>query len=97
MTVLALKYFAEQRCELVIWETGLGGRLDATNIVTPVASVITNIQLDHQKWLGETRPEIAREGRHHQENIPVITAAEEPALRVIVEIARKSAAPLSAS
>ena len=40
VTVMALKYFAEQACDLVIWETGLGGRLDATNIVTPLASVI---------------------------------------------------------
>src|SRR5687767_2198049 len=42
VTVMALRYFAEQKCEIVIWETGLGGRLDATNIVTPLASVITN-------------------------------------------------------
>src|SRR5439155_14089657 len=46
VTVMALRYFAEQKCDLVIWETGLGGRLDATNIVTPLASVITNIQFD---------------------------------------------------
>jgi len=51
-TVIALKFFAEQKCDLVIWETGLGGRLDATNIVTPLA-VITNIAFDHQQWLGE--------------------------------------------
>ena len=54
VTVMALKFFAEQNCDLVIWETGLGGRLDATNIVTPLASVITNIQFDHQQWLGDT-------------------------------------------
>lgn len=48
VTVMALRYFAEQKCDLVIWETGLGGRLDATNIVTPLASIITNIALDHQ-------------------------------------------------
>ena len=48
-------------CELVIWETGLGGRLDATNIVTPLASVITNVQLDHQPWLGETLAKIAHD------------------------------------
>src|SRR5581483_1558319 len=41
VTVIALRYFAEQNVDLVIWETGLGGRLDATNIVTPLASVIT--------------------------------------------------------
>src|SRR5580698_10216859 len=54
VTVMALRYFAEQKCDLVIWETGLGGRLDATNIVTPLASVITNIGYDHQQWLGDT-------------------------------------------
>src|SRR5438093_5788640 len=47
VTVLALRYFVEQRCDLVIWETGMGGRLDATNIVTPLVSVITNVQFDH--------------------------------------------------
>src|ERR1051325_1190805 len=61
VTVMALRYFAEQKCDLVIWETGLGGRLDATNIVTPLASVITNIQLDHQQLLGNTIEQIAAE------------------------------------
>src|SRR4030095_8205863 len=67
LTVMALRYFAEQECELVIWETGLGGRLDATNIVTPLASVITNIGFDHQQWLGHTPAQSgARKGRNHQ-------------------------------
>ena len=61
LAVMALRYFEEQRCDLVIWETGLGGRLDATNIVTPLACVITNIQFDHQKWLGHTLAQIAAE------------------------------------
>src|SRR5215831_4595620 len=61
VTIMALLYFAEQKCDLVIWETGLGGRLDATNIVTPLVSVITNIQYDHQEWLGETLANIAAE------------------------------------
>ncbi|HEY6228871.1 MAG TPA: bifunctional folylpolyglutamate synthase/dihydrofolate synthase, partial [Verrucomicrobiae bacterium] len=61
VTIIALKWFAEQKCDIVIWETGLGGRLDATNIVTPLASVITSIDFDHQKWLGYTITEIARE------------------------------------
>src|SRR3954471_13692795 len=46
VTVMALRYFASQNCDLVVWETGLGGRLDSTNIVTPLASVITNISYD---------------------------------------------------
>lgn len=67
VTVLALCWFAEQRCGLVIWETGLGGRLDATNIVTPLASVITNIQFDHEKWLGHTLAgDRQGKSRHHQ-------------------------------
>src|SRR4051812_46377893 len=60
VTVMGLRYFAERKCDLVIWETGMGGRLDATNIVKPLAAVITNIQLDHQTWLGNTIEEIAR-------------------------------------
>src|SRR5438045_9017254 len=89
---MALKYFAEATCDLVIWETGLGGRLDATNIVTPLASVITNIQLDHQQWLGETVEKIAFEKAGIiKPGIPVITAAGEPgAFQVISEMARQN-------
>src|SRR5262245_20362642 len=97
VTVMALRYFAEQQCDLVIWETGLGGRLDATNIVTPLASVITNIQFDHQQWLGETLESIAAEKAGIiKPGIPVITGADEPeALKVIQAIAREQAAPLT--
>ena len=96
ITVMALLYFAEQRCDLVIWETGLGGRLDATNIVTPLASVITNIQYDHQKWLGETLSSIASEKAGIiKPGIPVITGTEElEALRIIEETARANEAAL---
>jgi dihydrofolate synthase / folylpolyglutamate synthase len=96
VTVMALKYFAEQKCDLVIWETGLGGRLDATNIVTPLASVITNVQLDHQQWLGHTLPEIAREKAGIiKPGVPVVTATDDPgALAVIAEAARQQNSPL---
>ena len=96
VTIMALLYFAEQECDLVIWEAGLGGRLDATNIVTPLASVITNIQLDHEKWLGTTLPEIAREKAGIiKPGVPVLTATEVPdALAVIAEAARQAQAPL---
>ena len=77
ITVMALLYFRSQKCDLVVWETGLGGRLDATNIVTPIASVITNIQYDHQKYLGDTLGEIAFEKAGIiKPNVPVITATE---------------------
>lgn len=61
LTALALVEFAAERCDAVVWETGLGGRLDATNIVTPVASAITRLGLDHTKILGPTIAHIARE------------------------------------
>ncbi len=97
VTVMALRYFAEQKCDLVLWETGLGGRLDATNIVTPLLSVITNIQYDHQKWLGETLASIAAEKAGIiKPGVPVVTGAEAPeALHVIEQTAREREAPLT--
>jgi dihydrofolate synthase/folylpolyglutamate synthase len=96
ITVMALSYFVRRRCDLVIWETGLGGRLDATNIVTPLASVITNIGLEHQQWLGETLAEIAGEKAGIiKPGIPALTATSEPeALAVIETIAQQQGAPL---
>ena len=58
---MAIQYFADQEPDIVILETGLGGRLDSTNIVKPLACLITNIGYDHQQFLGETLPEIAFE------------------------------------
>ena len=97
VTVLALKFFAEQKCDLVIWETGLGGRLDATNIVTPLASVITNIGLDHQQWLGDTLEKIAAEKAGIiKPGVPVVTATAEPSAFVVIEkIAEQKKAPLT--
>ena len=61
LTALAFLYFAEQKIDIAVLEVGLGGRLDATNIVEPILSVITDIALDHQEYLGNTIAEIARE------------------------------------
>ena len=61
LTALAFLYFSERKVEIAILEVGLGGRLDATNIVDPMLAVITDIALDHQEYLGETIAEIARE------------------------------------
>jgi dihydrofolate synthase/folylpolyglutamate synthase len=96
VTVMALRHFADRNCRLVIWETGMGGRLDATNIVSPLASVITNIQLDHERWLGSTRAEIASEKAGIiKPRIPVITATTEAdALEVISRTAAEREAPL---
>ena len=97
VTVMALKYFAEQKCDLVIWETGMGGRLDATNIATPLASVITNVEFDHEKWLGSTLSQIATEKAGIiKPGVPVITAASEPeTLDVIIKTAREKSSPLT--
>jgi dihydrofolate synthase/folylpolyglutamate synthase len=97
VTVLALRHFAEQKCDLVIWETGLGGRLDATNIVTPLASVITNIALDHQAWLGDTFAKIAAEKAGIiKTGVPVVTTERgAEALGVVERVARENNSPLT--
>ncbi len=59
--VMALCYFKEKNCSIVVAEVGMGGRLDATNIITPILSIITNIGLDHTQFLGDTRAAIAVE------------------------------------
>jgi dihydrofolate synthase/folylpolyglutamate synthase len=61
LTAIAFEHFARQDVDLAVLEVGMGGRLDATNVVEPLVSVITDISLDHQKFLGETVAEIARE------------------------------------
>jgi dihydrofolate synthase/folylpolyglutamate synthase len=95
VTVMALRYFEEQECDLVIWETGLGGRLDATNIVTPLASVITNIQFDHQQWLGDTLERIATEKAGIiKPGVPLLTAVNDAdAFRVLFRTAHDLGAP----
>ncbi len=61
LTAAALLIFKDQQCDIVIWETGMGGRLDATNIVDPLITMITNISMDHSSYLGDTLLEIAGE------------------------------------
>ena len=61
LTAIAFEYFARSRPDMVVLEVGMGGRLDATNVVNPRISIITDVALDHQKYLGETIGEIAQE------------------------------------
>lgn len=78
-TLMALNWFAEQEVDCVVLETGLGGRLDSTNIVTPVLSVITNIGLDHCDMLGDTLPEIAFEKAGIiKPKVPVVVGESHP-------------------
>ncbi len=89
VTVLALAWFERERCDVVIWETGLGGRLDATNLVTPKVAAVTNIGWDHMEWLGRTLPEIAREKAGiFKPGVPAVTTERDPA---IVEVLRDTA------
>ncbi|CAN5612375.1 folylpolyglutamate synthase/dihydrofolate synthase family protein [soil metagenome] len=93
-TALALQHFQQTGCEVVVLETGMGGRLDATNAITPVVSVITPVALDHQKWLGETIEEIAGEKAGIiKPEVPVVSAAQQPR---IVEVLRAKAAACEA-
>jgi dihydrofolate synthase/folylpolyglutamate synthase len=91
-TALAFEYFKNQGVDAAIVEVGLGGRLDSTNVVRPVVSVITNIALDHQEYLGNTIQEIAREKAGIiKEAIPVVTGATGDALDVIRDAAAHKA------
>ncbi len=83
---LALKHFARKHCELLILETGMGGRLDATTAVPADVAVITPVALDHQKWLGETLAEIATEkAAIIRTGKPTFSAPQEPSARSIIE------------
>lgn len=94
ITALAFLYFYEQKCDIVVLETGLGGRLDATNVIKkPIASVITKIALDHTEYLGETISEIAAEKCGIiKQGCPVVTMKNQApeALSAIKEFAEKN-------
>src|SRR6185503_2841895 len=95
ITLLAFTHFAECRVDWAVVEVGLGGRFDATNVLSPLLSVITMIGLDHTDRLGETVEEIAFEKAGIiKEGGRVVTGAAGGALRVIEEAARERGAPL---
>lgn len=96
---LACSWFRDERVEVVILETGLGGRLDATNVITPMLSIITNIDLDHQDILGESLEQIALEKAGIiKPNIPVVLGNIDRSLYPIFETkARGINAPLYTS
>jgi dihydrofolate synthase / folylpolyglutamate synthase len=79
LTAIAFEYFARERVQIAVLEVGMGGRLDATNVVDPRLSVITDISLDHQKFLGDTLTEIAREKAGIlRAQTPVVTLPQTP-------------------
>ncbi len=95
-TAMALYEFGRRKVDWAVIETGMGGRLDATNIIQPAVSVISNISLEHQLYLGNTIAQIAAEkGGIIKESTPVVTAAKQNTAREVIEdIARKNAAPV---
>ena len=96
-TVLAFLYFAQKKVDVAVIEVGLGGRLDATNVITPVVSVITSLSYDHTYLLGDTLASIAREkGGIIKPGVPVVSAPQPPeALEILTEIAAGRGASLT--
>jgi dihydrofolate synthase/folylpolyglutamate synthase len=94
-TAMALIYFASSNVDIGIIEVGMGGRLDATNIITPLVSVITNIELDHQQYLGPTILNIAKEkGGIIKPGVDVVTAVSQaPVKRIFQSLCEELRAP----
>lgn len=91
-TAMALAEFARQKVDWAVIETGMGGRLDATNVIRPALSVITNISLEHKMYLGGTVAKIAAEKAGIvKERIPVVTGVKQPSALRVVEAAAKAA------
>ncbi len=97
MTVLAFMHFVDKEVDLAIIETGLGGRLDSTNVIEPELVGITSISIDHQNLLGPTLDSITKEKAGViKKGVPVITVSQEPeAMRILKKLACSQKAPLA--
>jgi dihydrofolate synthase/folylpolyglutamate synthase len=88
VTSMAFLYFAEEKVDWAVIETGMGGRLDATNVIRPEVSVITNVSFDHQAFLGSTLTSIAREKAGIiKSGTPVVTGASQPLVQGVLKAA----------
>jgi dihydrofolate synthase/folylpolyglutamate synthase len=96
LTAIAFKYFAEQKVQIAVVETGLGGRLDSTNVLRPEVTAITSISKDHMAQLGYTLPKIAEEKAGiFKKDIPAITVVQPPEVEAVFQrVADKVGAPL---
>jgi len=94
---LAFNYFREEEVDIAVIEVGMGGRLDSTNIITPLVSVITNISWDHQQFLGDTLEKIAGEKAGiMKDGIPVVIGESQPELeKFFIGRAAKSGSPVT--
>lgn len=98
LTLMALWYFAQQRCDIVVLEVGIGGLLDSTNVIpSPKAAIITQLGMDHTETLGNTLEEIAaQKGGIVKEGTPTVMALQEPsAVAVVQQICNQHHAPLA--
>jgi len=95
-TAMAFTCFAEERVDVAVVEAGMGGRLDSTNVITPLVSVITNIDVEHTEFLGDTIEKIAGEKAGIiKPGVPVVTGAVQPeAIAVIEQTAASAGAPV---
>lgn len=85
-TVLAFDYFSQSDVEVAVIETGLGGRLDATNVVIPALTILTNVGLEHTDLLGDSLPKIAREkGGIIKKSIPIVVGEYNPNYNLVIE------------
>lgn len=96
VTALAFMYFKDQKVDYVVLEVGLGGRFDATNVITPLVCAITNIDLDHTQILGDTIEEIAFEkaGIIKENTAVVLGSMDKGAIEVISDVANNKKAPI---
>ncbi len=96
LTAMAFKHFADEAVDIAVVEVGLGGRLDSTNVITPIVSVVTTIDLDHVRILGDTLPKIAREKAGiFKRGVPAIIFDSSTELnKVFAEAAEKAGAEL---
>ena len=91
-TAMAFKFFADMNVDIAVIEVGLGGRLDCTNIITPILSVITNIGMDHTQFLGSSLPEIALEKAGIiKQDVPVVIGESTPETREVFDAIAKDA------
>ncbi|MCX5863551.1 MAG: bifunctional folylpolyglutamate synthase/dihydrofolate synthase [Deltaproteobacteria bacterium] len=95
-TALALLWFAEEQVDVAILEVGMGGRLDATNVITPLVSVITNVSMDHEQYLGNTLAAVAFEKAGViKPGVPVVAGvAADDSLAVVEQVCQERKAPL---
>ncbi len=95
-TAMALYEFSRQQVDWAVVETGMGGRYDATNVIQPAISIITNVSMEHRDYLGNTLAQITREKAGIiKQGTPVVTAVKQKQVRAVVqEVAQKKSAPL---